>query len=178
MTIIKLILEKAGAAIASVLLVILPAPSSPVAPTVAPVEVAPVKEILDGAAIDLTPQAGYVAPTVNETIDEPTPEPVTVVVQIEEPEEEDAPRASRDRDPLRDEEKETPMATKEKLFTITPQEGSPLKPRTKIDLEQLRAYVIATNPEAGRFVKQMESATQDEMVAYLKSNGFEVEISK
>lgn len=65
-----------------------------------------------------------------------------------------------------------------KLFSITPQEGSPLKPRTNITLEQLRDYVIQTNYQVVAFRQKMAEASEDELLDYLKSNGFTIKTNE
>lgn len=65
--------------------------------------------------------------------------------------------------------------TKEKLFYLTPQEGSPLKTKDGITLEEMRAYVLSMNPDVVAFRKQTENATEAELVKYLQLNGFIVQ---
>lgn len=75
-----------------------------------------------------------------------------------------------------EDQENTSMPTKEKLYTITPQKGSPLKPRENITLEQLRDYVIQTNYQIVAFREKMATASEDELIDYLKANGFTIEI--
>jgi len=62
-----------------------------------------------------------------------------------------------------------------KTYSITPQEGSPLEAKTGLDVEGLRAYVLAMNPDYVAFRKKTASSTEAELIAYLEANGFKVE---
>lgn len=62
----------------------------------------------------------------------------------------------------------------ETLYTIIPQEGSPLEGREDITLAEMRDYVIQTNYDVLTFRQSMETATADELIEWLEANGFEV----
>ena len=191
MKLIQIVFEKATAAIAAVIVFFAPVAPEPAAPAKPPV-----KEILDGASTDAPMETEAASAEVKETLDAPIyvellPEPVTIdsgddtvtvtsvrVYEPEEsePEERDEAREKRAANPLR--EQENNVATKTKLYTITPQEGSPLKPRSEITADELREYVLRTNYDVIAFRKAMEEATVDELVKYLEQNGFEVEVTE
>lgn len=148
----------------------------PVEPTPAPieiVEVEPAPEVIE----NITPAQIVVEQKTtslsNNTALEivSTPETPTVIIQLEE-------KKPEKKDNIFKEQEDLAMGTIEKKYSITPQEGSPLKPRKDISLEQLREYVIQMNYQVVAFRQKMAEASEGELIEYLNHNGFVVETNE
>ena len=147
-------------------------------PTIAPVEIVEITSVESVPVVkkEITPTQTVVEETTplsgNSIVPETvlTPETRTVILQIMEEEKPKKP------DNIFQEQEDTSMAKVEKTYSVTPQEGSPLKSRKNLSLEELREYVLQTNYQVLSFRKQMKVASAKELIAYLEQNGFTVEI--
>ena len=146
----------------------------PVEPTPAPIEIvesAPVVET------EITPTQIVVekktTPLSSNTALEvvSVPDVPSVIIQIEE-------KKPEKKDNIFKEQEDLAMGTISKTYSITPQEGSPLKSRKDISLEQLREYVIQMNYQVVAFREKMAEASEGELIEYLNHNGFVVETNE
>lgn len=113
----------------------------------------------------VTPLPTNIIASENIVTEETPVTPQTVIIQIEEKKPAKVDNIFREQDY---------QMESTKTYSITPQEGSPLKPRTDISLEELRDYVIQTNYQIVSFRQKMAEATEEELIEYLEHNGFTV----
>lgn len=184
MNIFQTIAIKISLAFSSLLIAIgvmqAPTPVEPVTPVIAPVEIVQdtaVKTDPSPVVKKITPKKVVTVethlPVNKEALEVVTPivlpEPATIYIKIEEPK----PAV---KDDIFREQGYSPMTASAKAYSITPQKGSPLKARENISLEEVREYVIATNYQIVSFREKMATASEAELLDYLKANGFTIEI--
>jgi hypothetical protein len=63
---------------------------------------------------------------------------------------------------------------KEKTFKVTSPEGGAVEVNRKMSLEEMREFVISLNRDHIKFRKQMQEASEGELVEFLKNNGYTV----
>ena len=64
--------------------------------------------------------------------------------------------------------------TEEVRYSVVPQTDAKLKKKDAMTLDELRDYVLKTNPNVVAFRKKMQGASAEELVNYLVQNGFTV----
>tara|TARA_R100001086_G_C11847959_1_gene260610 strand:- start:3256 stop:3681 length:426 start_codon:yes stop_codon:yes gene_type:complete len=75
---------------------------------------------------------------------------------------------------LKADDNQVETMAKEKTYKVTSPEDGKIEVNESMTVEEMREFVISLNRDHIKFRKQMESASEKELVEFLKSNGYTV----